>query len=159
MYVCMYVCMYVWMDGWTGILGIHLPIGFSYDHTILQWTSPTNLSRRKAGISILCRFLCRLFHTDSRHSGHCMGSDWTCCTHIWSNRGHQGLQWPHESESVTRVSALPVHNSCHIAWHYPVQVFSYRYQAFKALHGICLAYLITYLPETDYLFYWWFSIN
>ena len=33
---CMYVCMYVRMDGWTGILGIHLPIGFSYDHTILQ---------------------------------------------------------------------------------------------------------------------------
>ena len=32
---CMYVCMYVRMDGWTGILGIHLPIGFSYDHTIL----------------------------------------------------------------------------------------------------------------------------
>ena len=35
--------------------------------------------------------LCRSFHTDSRHSGHCMGSDWTCCTQIWSNRGHQGL--------------------------------------------------------------------
>ena len=35
--------------------------------------------------------LCKTFHTDSRHPRHCLGSVWTYCTHIWSNRGQPGM--------------------------------------------------------------------
>jgi len=73
-----------------------------------------------------------------------MGSVWTCCTHIWSNRGHQGLQRPPRSVSIT----YPFWQySCWMGRHYPVQVFTYKIKAFKALHGTCLDLLHTYLVQ------------
>ncbi len=37
-----------------------------------------------------------------------MGSVWTGCTHIWSERGHHGLQRPPKSEVVSKALEVTV---------------------------------------------------